>query len=422
MSNLYVDERPGARVFIATTAYDSPDSAYTFAIAKSRDALRDAGIESTYCLLSGNCHVDDARNTVVAEFMATDCEALVFIDADVSWSPKALVRLCETDVALVGGVYPYRDATRRKTGEMPVRLIDGVSEPDDRGLLPVEGLPTGFMKIRRDVFEALIPQAETFRKGQTEIPLLFQRVYAHGTRWGGDLHFCNLWRAEGGAVYAIADMELGHTAKVTVRGSLASAMRRRDGTTLAYVADRVRRGVETLEDIREVREWADNPWGAEEDVLATAVHLARRADGPIIETGSGVTTILMAAAAPEQTVYCLEHDPLHAETLRHYARISGIGNIGLCVCPIVDGWYDTADKTLPDTFALGLVDGPPRAQGDRRKFFDCFDPAVVVCDDVDNREWREWLRKKAIVTARHFEVIEPRAAILSYQSLREQAA
>jgi acetone carboxylase gamma subunit len=42
-------------------------------------------------LLSGNCHVDDARNSVVREFLASDCTELVFIDADVSWEPETLV-------------------------------------------------------------------------------------------------------------------------------------------------------------------------------------------------------------------------------------------------------------------------------------------------------------------------------------------
>lgn len=421
MANLYIDARPGARVFLATTAYDSPDSAYTFAIARGREALSAAGIVSTYCLLSGNCHVDDARNTVVAEFLATDCEALVFIDADVSWAPAALVRLCNIDKPIVGGIYPYRDAERGQTGEMPGRFIPGPVEPDDLGLVEVEGLPTGFMKIRRDVLETLAAERPSFdKKGQT-IPLLFERVLEHGTRWGGDLNFCNLWRARGGKVYADYEMVLGHTAKTVMRGSMASGLRRKTHTTLAHVAWHISQGTEQLTHYREAREYCANPWGAEEDVLAIAVALARRADGPILEAGSGLTTILMAAAT-EHTVYALEHDPLYAEVLRHYSRLSGVGNIGLCLCPIADGWYDLSGKTLPERFALGLNDGPPRTLGDRRRFFLNVQADTVVCDDADDAIYCDWLRRYAEKNGKHLEVVEQRTAIISGEKLAAEAA
>ena len=121
MSNRFYDSGPsatGQKVFLATTAYDSPDASYTFSIARSREALTAAGIQSAYYLLQGNCHVDDARNAVVRDFLESDCTELVFLDADVSWEPDALVELCKINRDLVGGVYPYRRESEEE--KMPV--------------------------------------------------------------------------------------------------------------------------------------------------------------------------------------------------------------------------------------------------------------------------------------------------------------
>ena len=104
MSHLFHDSgnaSGGRKICLATTSYDSPDAAYTFSMAQSREAMHKAGLQTAYMLLQGNCHVDDARNSVVQEFLLSDCDDLIFIDADVSWTPDALIRLCGHDVDIV---------------------------------------------------------------------------------------------------------------------------------------------------------------------------------------------------------------------------------------------------------------------------------------------------------------------------------
>ena len=166
----------GQKVMLATTSYDSPDAAYTFSMHRSRQALAEADINSAYSLLVGNCHVDDARNQMVQEFLLTDCTDLVFLDADVSWQPEDLVRLCRHDCDIVGGVYPYR--REDKPDQIPARLKAEAEICD--GLLEVEGLPTGFMRIRRTVLEQMAAQASSYEThdGRGRAPLLFLCVTA----------------------------------------------------------------------------------------------------------------------------------------------------------------------------------------------------------------------------------------------------
>lgn len=429
MSNLFHDSGPaatGQKVMLATIAYDSPNAAYTFSIQRSRQALSQAGIQSAYLLLSGNCHVDDARNVVCQEFLLSDCTELIFLDADVSWESECLVELCGYNCDIVGGVYPYR---REEKKNMPLRMIEGVWEPDENGLLQVEGLPAGFMRIKRHVIERLEKDADKFWNNpdkRSKVAILFERHYHEGTRWGGDLHFCNKWRATGGKVFAVYEMCLGHTAKSIIKDSLGAAIRRQRGHTLRHVADKVREGSNDIELLSEALRHVGNPYGAIEDVLILAVLTARKADGPILEIGSGLTTILMAAAAPDQTVYCIEHDEGWAAQLETMAFAAGVSNIALCKQPIRNGWYDLSDieAELPEQFALALVDGPPRYLASRMPFYERFGQRceTIIADDTDDPGYVGAIREWAVKNGRRVDFVDERAALIRKQEDKKIAA
>lgn len=383
MSNIFYDEGPkatGKKIMLATPSYASPSPSYVFSISRSREALKEAGIDSAYLLLQGLCHVDDARNKIVREFLESDCTDLMFLDADVDWEPESLVQICRRDVDIVGGVYPFR---REGADHMPVRFKDG-EKPQD-GLLEVEGLPTGFMKIRRNVLEKMSALAPKYWDKQVETRLVFDRPTPGPdmVRWGGDVDFCNRWKALGGKLYAEYEMRLGHTATIVVRDSVGSHVRRISGATLKYVADRIRAGTETTGDYNEVFKYGGNKFAADAGVLALVVGVARKCRGPIIETGSGLSSVLMGAAG-DNKVYSLEHIKHYAEQTLLWCEEASVDNVGLCYAPMRDFWYDINAFKLPNKFALGFCDGPPRFFGTRMQFFKHIAPRceVIVVDDV----------------------------------------
>ena len=416
MSNLYLDDGPevlGQKVMLATTAYDSPDASYSFSISKSREALSRAGIDTAYLLLSGNCHVDDARNTVVKHFLESDCTDLVFLDADVSWGEGSIVALCEADLSLCGGVYPYRREVMGHKNKLPYRQMAGVSV--NEGILEVEGLPTGFMRIRRNVIDTLIKDAAW----NDDIPILFERTFVDGKRWSGDINFCRKWREAGGQIFALTELRLGHLSKSVLHDSLAASLRRSSQTTLFYVADRIKKGINTSTDIKEAFEYVGNLWGANEEVLTCALAAARKATAPIIETGSGLTTIIMAAAT-DQTVWCLEHNKHFAAQTKAMAAEAGVSNIAIVHCSIKDGWYDLSEDwhLIPDNFSLGLNDGPPRLLGDRMGFFEHFGDKcdIIISDDADSNPFKdnmtEWADGRGLKITYPYE----RAAIMTKEA------
>lgn len=384
MSHLFYDEgqpATGKKVMLATTSYGSPDATYTYSIARSREALTAAGIQSAYLLLVGYCHVDDARNAVVRNFLESDCTELLFLDADVSWQPEGIVQLCRRDLDLVGGVYPYR----RESQNMPVRLLS-TKLPDADGLLEVEGLPTGFMKIRRHVLEQIAKCSLVYLDKTEETPQVFERLTGNDkTRWGGDIAFCNKWRQLGGKIYADTEIRLGHAATVIYRDSLGAYLRRNGGLTLAHVIPMIRAGTENpLTDYDEIFHFGGNEWAADPEVLALCVSIARKCRGPIIETGSGLSSILMAAANPEQEVHALEHSGFYAERTRQLSKEAGTDNLTVHCVPSNDYWYDLGAAPINHKkFAFGFCDGPPRLHGTRWRFFEELAPKcqVIGVDD-----------------------------------------
>lgn len=396
MSAHYFDEGPaatGKKVLLATPCYDAPSAAYTFSISRSREALTEAGIQSAVLILQGNCHVDDARNSIVRDFMESDCTDLVFLDADVCWEPKELVQLCRRDCDIVGGVYPYR---RDGSDNMPVRLMDGGEVID--GLREVEGLPTGFLKIRRNVLEKMAVGRPWYFDKIYPTALMFDRSEpddAH-TRWGGDLDFCRRWREIGGKLYADEELRLGHTGKITIYDSLASHLRRVTGQTLSHVAPKLREGRATEDDYNEISRYPGNNYTADAGVVALVAGVARMCQGPIIETGSGMSSIVMAASTG-QLVYSLEHLEQYAAQTLAWAEEAGVANLGLCRAPLKDGWYDVEAFDLPAKFAFGFCDGPPRMYGTRMRFFETFGErcTVIAVDDIKSdihfaRAVQEW--------------------------------
>lgn len=413
MSNRYYDVGPaasGQKVMLATTAYDSPDASYTFSIARSREALTAAGIQSAYYLLQGNCHVDDARNAVVRDFLESDCTELVFLDADVSWEPEVLVALCRIDRDLVGGIYPYRRESEEET--MPVRHLPQITVDAD-GLIEVEGLPTGFMRIKRRVIETMAATAKHFLKDHGKPhPVLFERDYFGGGRRGGDIHFCMIWREMGGKVFAAPELRLGHAGSMVLKDSLGASLRRQGKSTLRWLAEQLDGHKETLDTFVEAFKAINNRWGAPPDVLQLAAGLARQSELPILEMGTGLSTVVMAGAS-SQKVWSVEHDKLFADELERMTAQAGVSNVTLVTTEIKDGWYDLAGVKLPKQFGLAFVDGPPRAGTDRMRFFDAYGDRckIILCDDADDPGYAQKLTAWANSRKREIK-IDGRSAVI----------
>jgi hypothetical protein len=113
--------------------------------------------------------------------------------------------------------------------------------------------------------------------------------------------------------------------------------------------------------------WSNENWSAQPEYMASFLQHARSARGPILECGSGLSTVLLGAIADKagNKVWSLEHDPVWADKARVSLQSFNIRSVELCVNNLRDYgpylWYDPPKEHLPSNFALVVCDGPPAA-------------------------------------------------------------
>jgi hypothetical protein len=219
-------------IFVATPATSFYGN-HVASVVRGLPFLMLGGMAVDYYLLTGCCHVDDARNICVGAFLKTNCEALIFIDADIGFPAEALYRLATHQGDVVAGVYPRRDAVRswpfkfEPTAEMQ-EGEDGVVRS---GIL---GLPTGFMKIHRRVLFAMSEieprRFDPFGTGEAETPIIFERDYDYrgGERLSGDYAFCAKARALGFELALDPHLPFTHAGEARFGGRLADEMMKQE--------------------------------------------------------------------------------------------------------------------------------------------------------------------------------------------------
>lgn len=362
------------RVFLAVPVGDGKPFTNTVScLSHAEMALHEAGWGMELAIEANNCHVDDTRNSLVREFLKSSCTDLVFIDADVGWRDDELIKLLSYDRDIVAGVYPKKtDKT-----EFPVFLKRGELRAEADGLLEVERVPTGFLRIRRGVLEALAEKAAKFssnehKAGDPPYPLIFERMNntTDGRRWSGDYAFCNKAKALGFRIFVDPEMHFSHSGVKAWTGCLGDHLRDLAGIDhprFVAAIESIRAEGATAENLMALYTYAHNAWAASPEMLFAAYRFASEATGPILECGSGLTTIVMGLAAERSgvPVYTLEHDLDWVRKMR--PRLAGLSKVELIYAPLEEYpgyvWYQVPLAIETKKFALVVCDGPPRKYG-----------------------------------------------------------
>jgi len=184
----------------------------------------------------GDSAVARGRNSLVAEFLASDATDLIFADADVSWQPRALVKLAAHPVDLVLGCYPSRrDPVCYSIRWLPDPDGRGLQADPATGLLEIEGGPGGFFRVTRAAIERMIafyPELwyhdELVPGGKAYALFDFMLDREQHLYFTEDFVFCRRWRALGGKVWLDPEIEFGHTGRHTWRGSIGNWLRQRN--------------------------------------------------------------------------------------------------------------------------------------------------------------------------------------------------
>ena len=152
---------------------------YTLSMMSCLNTLNLLGIKSNYFIGSSSSLVTRARNEMAVEFLANrEFTHLFWVDADVGFSAESVLRFLRSDLDVVAGLYPIKrfdwpvdipDGTTRLNAELFHRLAlkypvnSDINSPEYRqpnqdGFMQVTEAPTGFMCIKRSVFDQMIKE------------------------------------------------------------------------------------------------------------------------------------------------------------------------------------------------------------------------------------------------------------------------
>ena len=206
----------------------------------------DRGIGYNWQFLYNESLITRARNGLVKMFYQTDCTHLLFIDADISYRAEDIVSMIDADKDIICGVYPKKriawerindalakgiigEDLKHYTGDLVINKLNYVDTPIADKSEPVEIFNggTGFMLIKRNVFDLLKPHCPTYTNdmlpGQQEIVTEYfaTSIEPDSNRLlSEDYHFCRLARLNGIKVWAAPWVELGHIGSYKFEGKL----------------------------------------------------------------------------------------------------------------------------------------------------------------------------------------------------------
>jgi hypothetical protein len=139
--------------------------------------------------------------------------------------------------------------------------------------------------------------------------------------------------------------------------------------------------------------WSNDGFAANLEYLEAVAEHALKTKGPVLECGSGVTTILMGILCGKRNVdvWSLEHYDEWRQRVSGVLADNGIAGAKVCAAPLVEYgefvWYDPPLAQMPESFSLVICDGPPGAtKGGRYGLLpvlgDRLQGATILLDDA----------------------------------------
>jgi hypothetical protein len=212
-----IDFLKTTRVHICMPCYGGMLTESTFmSYIKWANTCRQLGIDWTMETMTNESLISRARNTLTAKFLNNkESTHLMFIDADIGWEPWHLLVMLNRDVDVIGGLYPMKS--------LPVKWcvngFDGAEEGVD-GLQEVSKTGTGFMLIKRAVFEKLNahPATKPFANDiglpaelNPYMKTYFDTAVRENRYYSEDWTFCENFRDLGGKIWVDKRILLKHT-------------------------------------------------------------------------------------------------------------------------------------------------------------------------------------------------------------------
>ena len=255
-----LDELRKNKLFIATPMYGGmAHGLYIKSCLDLQTTMNKYNIETKFSFLFNESLITRARNYLVDEFLRSDYTHLLFIDSDIHYNSQDVLALMALDKDVIGGPYPKKSINwgnvaqaarshpniepkelEQLVGEYVFNVVKGTKQFTVTDPLEVMEIGTGFMMVKREVFEKMEKQYPMIRykpdhvgqanfDGSRYIHAYFDTVIdtKESIVGGGsdrylseDYMFCQMWRKMGGQIYLCPWMKTQHIGTYAFTGNM----------------------------------------------------------------------------------------------------------------------------------------------------------------------------------------------------------
>jgi hypothetical protein len=238
------------KLFIATPMYGGiAKNNYTISMQNLVVKLSQAGHSIVTTTIGNESLITRARNTLAHKFMKSDCDALLFIDADHGWESEDVVRMVESGKDFIGAIYPMKGLNwdnvklaaatgmqnlEEYSGIFAINLLAESQEFNSQQPFKVKDIGTGMLFLTRKVFEDLKPHCKQYKNNNvgntgiefnelvTEYFLTF--IDENGILLSEDYALCRMWQNIGGEVWSAPWVRITHSGDYTFAGQFAKTV------------------------------------------------------------------------------------------------------------------------------------------------------------------------------------------------------
>lgn len=208
---------------------------YVLGLIDLIEKLKNNGHSFIYDFSMNESLITRARNLLVHNFLQSDADGLLFIDADQGFNGSEVLKMLESNKKIIGAVSPIKGINwesvinAKKYGQKNLELFSGhfnvnftkevktftIDQP-----VEVENIGTGMLYISREVFDKLSKNCDSyyphgddgkFYKNDKKILEFFKtEVTKDGILLSEDYYFCSIWKKLNKKIYIAPWVQLTH--------------------------------------------------------------------------------------------------------------------------------------------------------------------------------------------------------------------
>jgi glycosyltransferase involved in cell wall biosynthesis len=205
------------RVLIGTPSYDGRiDVWFANSLVATVKQAEKKGIFVHAIYTSYDSLIQRARNSLVRLALTGGYDDLFFIDSDCEWEPDWFFRLLDRPEPIVGGALVKKSDKEGYT----VKLVDKqIKWSEDKKLIQVDGVGTGFMKISRFALEKLWEISDPYMSEGEEHRMICDIKVENGDLISEDYILGNKWKSLGYKVWLDPTITLNHIGTKKFKGN-----------------------------------------------------------------------------------------------------------------------------------------------------------------------------------------------------------